>query len=190
MNIIIAPYTHLSNFIAQFFRQIIDYFVPHGWILINTNNYSTVRNMEQLLKLNNINPNNVCNALFIHEFIGEEPFIKLCRSLYPACKFNKILLLNDLDYGSPGRVVNYFDMIFSFQSFLFYRSFKLKKIKYLYFFPHSAGKDFTEISFNDNPTNKILVSGCIVSNIYPVRYKLFKKWENGDNRLSYYKHKD
>jgi len=54
--------------------------------------------------------------------------------------------------------------------------------------PHSFGKQFESIPFNNNPETKVLLSGACSEYYYPLRYLIQKKIERGDSRIEYLEH--
>ncbi|KAI9906081.1 hypothetical protein PsorP6_013738 [Peronosclerospora sorghi] len=54
--------------------------------------------------------------------------------------------------------------------------------------PHSSGTDFVNASFNDYPINKIILSGKLGSNWYPLRHWLSKYQQNHPDVMYIYHH--
>jgi hypothetical protein len=67
---------------------------------------------------------------------------------------------------------NYFNLIISTYAYCFKKFFNYVEIEKIYWFPHSFNELF-KIEFNNNPINKILLSGCICE-AYPMRQKLLE----------------
>ena len=78
------------------------------------------------------------------------------RELHRKGKFEKLILKN-------------FDYIFPSYVYIFSKFFKTVSPKKLISCPHSINNKFV-IAYNDNPINRILLSGCSRGTIYPFRH--------------------
>lgn len=99
-------------------------------------------------------------------------------------KWIKCIYMDDI-HQSSAKVKNYrtwiinnFDYIFSTYAYTFLNFFPFTDPKKIIWYPHNINNKFA-VEFNNNPINKISLSGCIDKNIYPFRnyaYKLSTKY--------------
>ena len=74
--------------------------------------------------------------------------------------------------------------VFSTYGYIFYNYYP--KIRYnLFWFPHSAR--YTNIKFNQNPINKIFISGRLNEGLYPNRCYIVSLIKKNKNKLEYFK---
>lgn len=91
-----------------------------------------------------------------------------CKIIYVDDLHNskEIQELRSLDRN----LFNHFNLILSTYAYCFNKFFKYVDNSKIYWFPHSFN-DLFKIDYNLNPTNKILLSGCICDT-YPMRQKM------------------
>lgn len=66
-------------------------------------------------------------------------------------------------------IINKFDYVFSTCAYVFQKFYPQASMDKVIWYPHSIKNEF-HVPFNDNPINKVLLSGIIEKNIYPFRY--------------------
>ncbi|MDB4507500.1 hypothetical protein N9064_01260 [bacterium] len=89
--------------------------------------------------------------------------------------------IDDIHNNTKNRakLFNYFDLILNSYAYCF-NMFYGRHIK-TYWFPHYVNeKLLNDISYNENPTEKIFLSGQVTENIYPARHKALLLAKNND----------
>lgn len=99
-------------------------------------------------------------------------------------KWTKCIYMDDL-HQTSGKIIQFrnqilekFDYVFSTYAYVFSTFYPMAIPSKIIWYPHNVNSNFVT-EFNENPLNKVLVSGCLDKNIYPFRYhvsKLSKKY--------------
>ena len=120
-----------------------------------------------------------CNTLI-------KTFIKEILSLH--CK--KLFYIDDIHQTGYStvqyrqKIFENFDIIFSTYAYTFnkfYPTIQAYKIKWL---PHNVTTEFN-VELNMNPINKVLLSGAIDANVYPMRHKLYSYYKTHPNLIDH-----
>jgi len=89
--------------------------------------------------------------------------------------WTKCIYMDDLHQSAPS-VINFrnsvlknFDYVFSTYAYTFTKFYPMADTNKIIWYPHNVNNNFT-IEFNDEPINKILLSGCLDKNTYPFRH--------------------
>lgn len=152
--------------------------VNNGWIVIayeelkNINTPSIIDKIKLYLKVD------TCVKKIM--FFRANTFITTHWEEIKTLKIYKIIYIDDLHNSKEikelkvldKRFFDYFNLIMSTYAYCFNKFFSYVKLEKIYWFPHSFNELF-KIEFNSNPTNKILLSGCICD-AYPMRQKIFE----------------
>jgi hypothetical protein len=185
MNLIVCPYKFLSEYVAKENKNIIDHLVRiNDYKIIDIEEPDTKISFESLMKKNNIDLTQIKLVLFFETYYN---FVAIECNKY---KFKKIYVIGDLH--NPRRIsAGSFncDILFANYHYLIKNYLEDNKIKKSYFLPHSAINDF-DCDFNNNPVNKILISGALNKDIYPLRDYLIGLNKDLDFKglIDYFKH--
>ncbi len=180
MYLIVCPYNFLYKYVAKENYNLVNFLLNHNFKLLDIENHQFTESFKSLCDKNNINVSDIKLVLFFeiyYNFVANE-----CNKY----NFKKLYVVGDLH--NPKRIQNgsyNCDILFANYDYLLHNYLDLNKIKKHVFLPHSAISDFYDVSFNYNPINKILVSGALNKDVYPMRdYLLSLKNKN----IDYFKH--
>lgn len=153
-------------------------FTSNGWKVVYyedifcTNANTLIEKIQTLLNTNE----KIENILF---FRANTLIMKYWEEI-KNLKVYKIIYIDDI-HGSKEMAelrtlgkyfFNYFDLILSTYAYCFRKYFNFVNNEKIYWFPHSFNEIF-KINYNNNPKNKIFLSGCICSS-YPMRQKMLE----------------
>ena len=117
-------------------------------------------------------------------FWNTNTFIKNNFDAITKQNWIKCIYMDDLHQKSDkiknfrNLILEKFDYIFCTCAYIFPKFFNVCKENQLVWYPHNVNNKFMVV-FNENPTNKILLSGCHDKNVYPFRnyvHNLAKKY--------------
>lgn len=180
MHLVVCPYKFLSKYVAKENYNLVNFLLNNNFKLLDIENHQTTESFINLCEKNKININELEYVIFF------EIYYNIIANECKKYNFKKLYVIGDLH--NPKRIQNgayNCDILLANYDYLLDKYLDLTKIKKHVFLPHSAISDFYDISYNDNPINKILVSGALNKDVYPMRdYLLSIKNKN----IEYFKH--
>ena len=182
MNLIVCPYKFLSEYVAKENKNIIDYLVKlNNYKIIDIEDPDSKISFKSLMEKHKIEISEIKHVIFFETYYN---FVAIECNKY---NFKKIYIIGDLH--NPRRISagSYnCDILFANYYYLIGNYLEKEKIKQSYFMPHSAIDDFN-LELNDKVINKILVSGALNKDIYPLRDYLIKD-KQFRGMTEYFKH--